>query len=159
MRTSKAYRLLMILTVVATLVGCNRKTVFAQFRHVPIEGWERSDSIGFEFACQKSMGGGTEVYEETVGLRISGAYPFKSLYLIVEQETFPARIVQVDTLVCPLVNEHGVFHGRGINYYQYDFPLRTVTLTPGDSLSVRIRHNMKREILPGVIDVGLTVRH
>lgn len=32
-----------------------------------------------------------------------------------------------------------------------------MTLVPGDSLQISVRHDMKREILPGVSDVGIKI--
>ena len=39
--------------------------------------------------------------------------------------------------------------------YQYIFPLKTLPLEKDDSLFIEIRHDMKREILPGITDVGI----
>ena len=45
--------------------------------------------------------------------------------------------------------------GHGISTYQYNFHLTTLTLNEGDSLHIAVRHNMKREILPGISDIGI----
>ena len=39
--------------------------------------------------------------------------------------------------------------------YQYRFHLPDISLNEGDSLCFRIHHNMRREEMPGVSDVGL----
>ena len=94
---------------------------------------------------------------EEVGLRITGDYPFKGLSLVVEQTLHPSNIKFIDTLSCDLIDDVGHAHGKGINHYQYLFPLTTVKLDKGESVHVAIHHCMKREILPGVTDVGLTL--
>ena len=56
---------------------------------------------------------------------------------------------------CSLISEHGVAKGRGISNYQYIFHLTTLKLEQGDKLRVAVRHDMKREILPGIADIGV----
>ena len=42
-----------------------------------------------------------------------------------------------------------------MSVYQFAFPVADVDLNEGDSVQIRIRHDMKREILPGIADVGI----
>ena len=90
-------------------------------------------------------------------MRISNRFPFMRLTLIVEQTVYPAGNTMTDTLDCSLIDEQGVFLGYGTSQYQYLFPLKTIELHRGDSLHVAIRHDMKREILPGVTSVGIKI--
>jgi gliding motility-associated lipoprotein GldH len=53
------------------------------------------------------------------------------------------------------MNTRGNTRGQGINYYQYNFHIADVALIEGDSLRISIRHDMKREILPGISDIGI----
>ena len=47
-----------------------------------------------------------------------------------------------------------------MSYYQYQVPVNDITLQQGDSLHICVRHDMKREILPGISDVGIKMtRH
>ena len=61
-------------------------------------------------------------------------------------------------LPCRLMNKSGHTQGQGINYYQYEFIVADVPLNAGDSLRIGIRHDMKREILPGLSDLGIIIR-
>ena len=76
-------------------------------------------------------------------------------------EIYPAnkgkRIEKTDTLLCQLINQHGENKGQGISYYQYNFPINIYKINRGDSIHIAIRHDMKREILPGVSDIGVKV--
>ena len=94
-------------------------------------------------------------YQEDIGLRVSAAYPFKGLCLVVEQKVLPSNKVRIDTLNCSLADEQGNAMGHGISHYQYLFPLATLSLNKGERLHVTIRHDMKREILPGIADIGI----
>ena len=77
--------------------------------------------------------------------------------LIIDQTVFPAMESRSDTLSCNLIDKEGNAIGQGITLFQYNFPIDTITLHKGDSLSIRTHHDMKREILPGVADIGITL--
>ena len=135
------------------LVSCDDRIVFSRYESTPVRGWERNDTLSFNIDPMQE----TNMYAEEVGLRITGDYPFKGLSLVVEQTLHPSNIKFIDTLNCDLIDDVGHAHGKGINHYQYLFPLTTVKLDKGESVHVAIHHCMKREILPGVTDVGLTL--
>lgn len=143
----------MVLTVAAAVMSCNRKTVFYHYEHTPVAGWEKNDTLTFDIGPVPGAGG----YREEIGLRINGSYPFTGLCLIVEQTIYPSGVSMSDTLNCRLIEADGTVKGRGVSFYQYKFHLTDVSLERGDSLHVCVRHNMKREILPGISDVGLRV--
>ena len=154
MRNSR-YTLLYIIVLAATiLTACDRQTVYSHYEHTPIAGWERNDSLSFDIPAT----GAAACLQEEVGLRISGDYPFMAVTLIVEQTVLPGKQARRDTLVCQLTDEKGWLTGQGVSQYQYRYALKTVALDKGDSLHVTIRHNMKREILPGIADVGFILR-
>ena len=145
------------------LTACKWQTVYNHYEHTPIAGWEKNDTLTF---CIGPLKAGGEYIEE-VGLRISSDYPFTGLNLIVEQtvtsgeknRALVERDDQVqersDTLTCSLVDQQGRAKGRGISHYQYLFHLTTLKINEGDMLYVAIRHDMKREILPGIADIGV----
>jgi len=134
-----------------TLMSCDNNTVFNHYESTPVRGWERNDTLTFNIAPMQE----TSLYMEDIGVRITGEYPFKGLSLIVEQTVYPSNTMITDTLNCNLVDDIGHAHGKGINHYQYLFPLTTLKLNKGETVHVAIRHCMKREILPGITDVGL----
>lgn len=141
--------LLMICTAVA-LAACTPNKVYDHYDHTPIWGWERNDTLVFNVPPVDAAG----KYVSRMGMRINGAYPFMGLTVIVEQTVMPSRRTVVDTITCDLINADGTPRGRGVGYYQYSFPVTVEHLDEGDSLHVTIRHNMRREILPGISDVG-----
>ncbi len=161
------------------LTACDRRTVYNHFEHTPVTGWEKNDTLTFVTDPVPQAGN----YHEQVGLRITGDYPFLQLYLIIEQRVLPSatttegsndvqtsnikhqtsdiknQTVQPrrDTLNCSVINERGNATGDGVGQFQYEFPFTTLSLNEGERLHITIRHDMKREILPGVTDVGLRV--
>ena len=148
------HTLLYIIGLAVLLVGCDRQTVFNHFEHTALTGWERNDSLLFDIPpVAKSCD-----YVEEVGLRVTGAYPFIGISLIIEQTVYPSLVSHRDTLNCTLTDRQGNVTGGGVSQYQYQFPLKLLRLRQGDSLHVALRHDMKREILPGIADVGLILR-
>ena len=133
------------------LVSCNNHTVFSHYESTSVRGWERNDTLSFNIEPMQE----TNLYAEEIGVRITGEYPFKGLSLIVEQTVYPSKTTITDTLNCDLIDDVGHANGKGINHYQYLYPLTTLKLNKGESVHVAIRHCMKREILPGITDIGL----
>ncbi len=138
--------------------SCYQGTIFDEYAHTPIAGWEKNDTLSFEIPPLLESGH----YKETLGLRITNDYPFMSLTLIVEQNIYhnkrkiPAEC-KVDTVNCQLIDQNGVSKGQGISYIQYNFPINLYQMHQGDSIHIAIRHDMKREILPGVSDIGVKI--
>ncbi len=136
------------------LTACENHAVYFHYEHIPDNGWEKSDTVDFYIPGQSLEG----KYEEEVGIRIDNSFPYQSISLTIEQTVFPSMEISRDTISCELVDEKGNALGPGINQYQYLFHLNTIRLRQGDSLHIAIHHNMKREILPGITDLGIRLK-
>lgn len=134
--------------------ACTPNVVYNKYQSAPLTGWDRNDTLFFE--VPKLTHGGA--YDMEMGLRINGDYPFMALTLIVEQTVLPKGNVVCDTVNCQFFDQQGRQLSGGISYFQYTFPIRTVNLQANDSLHVTVRHGMKKEILPGISDVGISLR-
>lgn len=150
---SRAFSLIAIAIVMATMVGCTGNKVYSHYQHTLISGWEKNDILTFSVPSLKESG----TYSPELMLRINGSYPFMGVTMIVEQKKFPSQETRIDTLKCSLIDDKGNTKGQGLSYYQYSFPIEPMQLAAGNSLQVSIRHNMKREILPGISDVGYSL--
>lgn len=145
------YNIVSVVMAAAVAASCATDTIYYSYAHTPVAGWEKNDTLTFNIPGMAAPG----TYSQQVGLRMTSAFPFTSISLIVEQRIMPRGKVLTDTIKCPITDIRGNFLGDGISSFQYMFPLREVTLNKKDSIHVSIRHNMKREILPGVSDIGL----
>jgi len=142
---------IVIALVLLLLTACNQKTVYNHYEPTPIAGWEKNDTLIFMVNDIKKEG----AYVEEIGIRINGDYPFMSLNLVVEQTLLSTHETRRDTLSCSLIDEQGNAKGRGISHYQYLFHLTTLKLSAGERVKVAMRHDMKREILPGIANIGI----
>lgn len=154
MPRNKIGKSISLLLLILGLVACGHQTIYHHYEHVSPSGWDKNDVQTFSVPAIQEAGR----YHEEVELRISNDFPFLGLTLVVEQAVFPSGEKQSYTLDCSLVDESGMPKGQGVSYYQYQFPLTDIELNEGDSLQIRILHNMKREIMPGVSDIGISLR-
>lgn len=163
-RRSKALTVVLsVLFAAWTATACVGGKVFDEYEQIPVEGWDKTDTLTFSVPAVAADG----VYNLAIGLRTTGDYPFMSLTLlfdanIIAKKTENSSIVKTPqrlsrTLSCPLVSSRGRSQGQGVSLYQYNFHVATISLREGDSLQVNIRHNMKREMLPGLSDLGLSI--
>jgi len=136
-----------------TIYSCGDGVVFDTYNHVPLSGWEKSDTLFYDVPplVQDSR------YRQTLGLRINQSYPFTGLTFVIDQTVEPGHRLFADTVRCRLIDSKGNMLGKGVNYYQYDFIISEVNLNRGDSLHLGIRHIMKRETLPGIADIGVKI--
>ena len=142
------------LLTVMCLTACDDSITYNKYRHADTEGWEKNKALEFGIDSLKESG----TYALTLKLRISDNYPFRNLHIVVDQTVFPSGQTINDTITCHVTDRRGNMLGHGVALYQFDLPLRKHFYLHGDSIHVRVRHNMKREILPGTNDVGIQLR-
>lgn len=143
----------LVALVVVMMSACSIDTVYHRYSHTSVSGWEKNDTLKF-YVPRLRQGG---VFAQQLDVRINGAYPFTAATLIVKQRIVPGNAVLTDTVNCTFSKPDGTRLTRGISYYQYSFPIAKPDLREGDSLVVSIYHDMKRDMLPGISDVGLHI--
>lgn len=144
------YILSLVVIVATSLPSCGGDVVYDKYRPTPTEGWEKNDTLVFDVPRLRRHG----TYSQEIGVRITRDFPFTRVSLLVERVIEPGHKVVADTLDCRLYDDEGNILGHGISHYQYRFALPGIEMREGDSLHVCIRHIMKREILPGISDIG-----
>ena len=132
------------------LWGCRQQVAYHQFRHIYEPGWDKTDTLYFDIS---PLSDGS--YRLDAELRSDKDYPFQKLMMEVEQTVYPSMRRYHDVIGCELISETGLIKGDGISYFQYQFLVRNLSLREGDSIHICLTHKMKREIMPGVTDVGV----
>ena len=94
-------------------------------------------------------------YQEEIGIRTDLDYPFQSLALVVAQEIHPKGDILQTVKNCTLYDESGKERGNGISRFQNVIYLSDIQLEKGDSLRICITHNMRREMISGLSDIGM----
>lgn len=136
-----------------SLTGCHQSTVYSRYEHIDDDGWERNDSLFFDLPAIQWDGR----YATLLQLRTENAYPYQSLVVWVEQTVWPSGRYCHYAVNCRLTDDKGRVTGKGVGYHSYQFPIDTLTLQTGDSLHICVTHHMRREFIPGVADVGISL--
>lgn len=146
-------KILLCLLLLLLGTACQDKPAAYDYCATPLEGWEPGDTLKFRIDTIREAG----TYAFSIGVRTSAStpYPYQSLWLVVRQHWHhPERVVS-DTIECRLTDEKGDVAGHGISLYQYDREWRRVQLDSGDCADFSVNHIMRRELLPGVADIGI----
>ena len=150
---SKHFLITLVLAVGLLFCGCTRQKIYSRFQHVSETGWEKVDTIAFDVPPVTESG----TYREDLELRIDTTFPFQSLTLKVNQTIFPEGRHESYTKNCPLIDKNGNIKGAGVSLFLYTYPFNDIQLNRGDSLHITVIHCMKREIMPGVTDIGISL--
>lgn len=143
-------------TIIITLVvcaSCTNNKVYDHYEHTSVDGWDKGEVLVYDVHALRDSGR----YVTDLGLRINGDYPFQNLTLIVEQTILPSQTTYKDTINCALFDKNGTILGQGIDNYQYHYRVSEMILQSDDSLHITVRHDMRREIIPGITDVGIAL--
>ena len=147
---NKHLLIILFLSVAAVFTGCDPKKVYSHYEHIPHEGWDKTDTLFYEVPPVKEAG----TYQEEIGIRTDIDFPFQSLALVVAQDIYPqGKHLQV-VKNCVLYDKSGKERGDGISRFQNLIPLTDIQLNQGDSLRICITHNMRREMMSGLFDIG-----
>lgn len=138
----------------ALLSGCGQRPAECGYLPVSADGWGLTDTLTFR---TDTLPAGR--YSLTLGLRTSAAvpYPYRSLTLRLQQTWKRTGTVRCDTVVCPLTTAAGDLSGKGLTFFQHEFPAGTFRLQKPAAGRLSVSHIMRREILPGITDVGFRI--
>ncbi len=143
-----------VFAVAVLCSACHRSTLLHQYRDVAAAGWEQSEMLQFTVDSVE-LGG---VYTTDVGVRISNLYPYQRLWLAVDVQLANPDTAFTDTLACTFVNSQGSRPTTGAAGSHYNFHAFEVAMSQGQSAVFTVRHIMRREVLPGILSIGLRVK-
>lgn len=138
------------------LNACHTDTRYHVYQAVSgKEGWDKSDSLAFHLPVGISSG----EYRMEIGLRHTGEYPYRDIWLSVTQSEGDSLPLRTDTLHICLADEKGHWMQNGAvgRLYQHVYVSDELIIFSADSIDriFRITHLMRQNPLPGVSDVGI----
>ena len=178
----------LLLLTAGVCAGCMDGTVYHHYEPIPVAGWEKTDTImfgvppidedglynirlGLRTTGQYPFMSITLIAEmQTIAVAdtmrqkpVADSLGIKPVADSLNIEPVASTLSRERPIIrynlpCRLMNKSGHTQGQGINYYQYEFIVADIPLNAGDSLRIGIRHDMKREILPGLSDLGIIIR-
>lgn len=142
--------------VLCLLASCHTDTRYHVYQAVPGEnGWKNSDSLLFQLPPELEAG----EYGMEIGIRHTGGYPYRDIWISVTQVDSDSLPSHTDTLHLYLADEEGRWGHEGAvgGLYQSAYVREKPVKLTADSLgrSFRIAHLMRRNPLPGISDVGV----
>lgn len=152
MKQKTAFIMVAIATMVLS-VACHNTTIYNDYQHTHLKGWKKNNRLNFHVPPMQDAA----TCQQYIGIRLTDLYPFQTLSLIIQQTIYPENETLSDTLNFEVIDEQGQLRGNGLNISQMELPFRSVTLKEGDSIHVTIQHNMRRDILEGISDIGLRI--
>ena len=152
-RLSRAITGVLIALTACLSTACERRPLFFAYQPTDIEGWEPADTLRFHIDTIAHSGSALlSLYLRTSA---TGSYPYTSIWLAVRTRLHRPDTVFTDTVECKLLSDTEAVRVNGISRYQHSRPLRLLSLDTASTMDVDIVHLMRRDMLPGVADVGL----
>ena len=139
--------------IALSLAACTGGTVLHSYKPLPREGWDRCDTVRFDLPEAERDIDGTLF----IGLRTTANIHYQDVVLAVEQHLDAPFAYRCDTVRYPLADAEGFALSPGVNHHQYESQQVPFHLQKGQSGSVRIRHLMRHEVVPGITEVGIKV--
>ena len=136
-----------------SIVACNDDTLLHSYKPLPVEGWNRCDTISFNLPKTEKNINGTL----TIGLRTKANIGIRDVVLAVEQCNENAYVCRCDTLQYPLTDSEGYALSKGVNCHQYETMQLPIHIQEGQNGSIRIHHLMTNEVLTGITEVGIKI--
>lgn len=153
----KKWNALAAFLVLCCVSSCENNTLYHTYRAIQGDlGWYRSDSLDFDLPS----GLPPSAYTLEIGIRNTGVYPYKDIWLAVMQVSGDGVWGgTADTLHLYLADEKGRWDREGSvgGYYQSTFVCEKpfVVGTDSSGRSLRVVHVMQDDPLPGISDVGI----
>ena len=148
---------LQVVTVILLffVASCSNKGNFLFNEAFPEEGWSKFHKPAFT----ASIGDTLSAYDISVSLRNTHEYPFRNIFLFITT-TSPTGLSIKDTIEYQLANEKGKWYGKGLgDLHNVTLAFKTNIIFPesGD-FSFKIEQGMRKDLLPGILDVGLIIK-
>lgn len=147
-------RIYIIGVLTALLCGaCHNRPAAYEYRPTPLDGWEPGDTLRFQVDSLTASG----TYRLNLGVRTSAmhSYPYRTLWLRVEQRWHNPETTQTDTIELSFVDSEGNFLGQGVSLYTFTQTVAQLHLQVGQSADMTVNHLMRSEMLEGVEAVGI----
>lgn len=138
------------------LNACHIETRYHVYQSVSgDEGWDKSDSLAFSLPVGFAAG----KYVVEVGLRHTGEYPYRDIWLSITQSEGDSLLTHTDTLHIYLADEKGQWMQESAvgGLYQYVCVADQPLILSDDSIGCTfyITHLMRQNPLPGITDIGI----
>lgn len=170
----EAIKILAVISLIGSLCACTSKTVYSEFRSVPLREWYADSVLTYRFDITDT----TATYQIQICVRHTQQYPYQNMWLFVNNQpaneslhtaldsakmaldsTELAKPTVQDTIEFYLANDRGVWLGNGKNGLT-EMPVlyeEAYRFAHSGEQVITIQQGMREEPLRGVSDVGVIV--
>lgn len=143
----------LLLSSATMVTACQHRPVAYSYETIDADGWDKTDTL--RYLIDSLENGGR--YKLTIGIRtsVSDPYPYRSLWMLVKQRWQNSERLVVDTVECSLIDEKGDTNGKGVSIFETVLPCHALELPRGACGEITVNHLMQREVLPGILSVGV----
>lgn len=134
-----------------------REKIYYQFKEIKSGTWLQHDTLVFDIDT-------TDVefdilYNVSVEVTNNNDYPYRNLWLFIEDNIDNDSIMERTDLEFELADELGKWNGSGFGaLYQSSFPLKEkIKFNDKRKYQIRIVHGMRDESLKGIEKVGVNI--
>lgn len=150
------------MAIVALLVACHGRRTYHSYQAVDAQCWSATDTLRFTPDALSEDG----LYSLLAGVRVNEHYPYRDLWLVVEQRTPSAATttsphtehVSRDTLHVLLTDAKGNWLTQGVVLHTSEDVVTATRLTHDNPPEFLVYHIMRDQNLKGVMEVGLKIR-
>ncbi len=147
---------LLFVCAILLLQGCNRKSVFSDYKTLKGSKWNQDSILRFDMTVPDS----TKIYNLFLDVRNEGRYPYSNLWLFVKIIPPKGKVVN-DTIELSLATPEGKWLGYGLgDLYDMKYAYKQATFFPSAGYyRFEVRQGMRTEdgILRGIHDFGITL--
>lgn len=139
--------------LVGLFYSCDYKEVYSRYNSFSGSEWKKDEPALFELEGKELV----DTYDVYIHVRHNDEYPFQNLWLFVDRIN-PSGESKRDTLNIELADIYGKWHGKGMSLYNLSTRYSSNIQYPDSGLyKYRITQGMRKDVLEGVSDIGLTV--
>ena len=151
MKTTDIMAVIAVMAVSVLVAACSSRTVFSEFRNIPLSGWDKDSVLVYEVGITDTVA----TYDVVLSLRHGQNYPYQNIWFFVEN----GLTEQTDTLEYYLADQRGRWLGNGFGD-RHEMPClidQNVRFPHSGEYVFKVHHGMREDLLQGVTEVGLTV--
>jgi gliding motility-associated lipoprotein GldH len=138
------------------LFGCQEEQrVYEKYLSIADYQWSFKDTLDFKVPIKDT----SNAYQLALKLRNKINYPYRNIWLLIQHEAPSGKLSSIKAEF-QLAKKSGKWTGQGIgDLYDHRFPVRqNISLTETGTHRFRVVHLMRKNKLPGVMNVGLQLR-
>lgn len=154
--TNKWQLVLITFLTLGVLFGCqDNRRVYEKYISIENYQWSFRDTLDFKVPIKDT----STAYQLTLKLRNKINYPYRNIWLLIQHEAPSGKTSSIKAEF-QLAKKSGKWTGQGIgDIYDHRFPIRqNISLSEKGTHRFRLVHLMRKNKLPGVMNVGLQLR-